>query len=187
MLIRQHLPDSLANGDAGFFQLEHCHSDSVHIQHQIGPLGRAVVIAQNGNLFRDMEIIVFDVVPVDIMHGDAVSALILEALTAVAQGVVDILANLIEGTGLIARFRDQTGNGLANDLLTVAALSQIPAQKVLHYGLVAQGLQTPQKFIVEFMNQPAQNAVLQLSFAVHRHFAASFVSSNASARSTGHP
>lgn len=124
LLILEKLADALASTNAGTFQLEHSESYAVYVYHQVWTLAGFTVRPENGDLFRDIEVVVIRIVPVDIPKRGTRIVFALH-VNAITQQVINILVHLIERIDLIARCAGQLGYGVAYLLFGVTALFKV--------------------------------------------------------------
>jgi len=164
------LSNALARADIGTLQLKYTHSDAVNVQYQIRPLSCDFVISKDGHFLRYGKIIIVDMIqiPIDIMHGLAMSIGIFRSLPTVAKERINLLVNLIKRISLVIDLAYEFIDGNLNLVIAIPALFQIRFQQLFLDRCVIDILQIAEIGVAKVINQPVKNSILQFFLSINR-------------------
>ena len=162
-LVSQILTDAVGHGYAALFQLDHRKCDAVYIENDIRALG---VIADNGDFFRDIEVVFTDIFKVNkiyrlgrLLHGLLDLGTVFQQTVNLFVGVVQTLLQI--GSGL-----NQCIHCIGCKLFGVALFQQPGMQPLLHDIAVLAVMQVAQICIVQLVPKEFDHTVLSFALAV---------------------
>ena len=137
LLVRQALPNAIANADPAVFEFQNANGDAVHVQHQIRP---PLLFAFEGDFFDNRKVVVGGLFPVNQVHCFRGLARLSLHRHAVAQQLVHGLVVAVQAAFGVVGFRAQLMQRRADLRRGVACAGQVLGQQALFNIAVARAV-----------------------------------------------
>ena len=169
LLVRQALPDAIANADPAVFEFQHANGDAIDVQHQVGP---PLLFAFESDFFGNGKVVVGGLFPVDEVNRFRRLARLSLHRYPVAQQLVHGLVVAVQAAFGVVGFRAQLVQCRADLRRGVARAGQVLGQQALFdiavvsaVGPVAQVAVT--QLIAEQFDHAVLRGTLWLANVVH--------------------